>query len=814
MIKRSNSINNKQFNLRGAVLAAALFLFLLLPLTGRPTPPESLERYVEKYGEAPITFSVASGVYDSDLDVEIEVPGLLPRGAAICYTLDGTEPTIDSPHCDGRVHVSAEQVASAFRDARQRLEEAVSAGTAETSGADYAADHPASGMTICTLRARICWKDETTDPQYAVYCLGSGLFPCPDAYVVCIDADPADLYDYEKGILVPGRDYDDNNQSKYHGNYMQKGEEWTRPCHAAFFDGEGNLVTDCSAGVAVSGGMSRRLDQKALNLAFGTPYGGDDGKLELDIFPDAAAGDAAHVGRYSHLRLRARSQLPRTFRESMVASLANDSGCRLVTEPYSGIVFLNGEFYTLAELSPTFSNSYLAHRFDLPDTQHIEKKKGKDVSVYKKMNILPLFEADLTKEENRRALEAAVDMDDFLLFYAFDCMDDNLDWPRNNVEAWRWTGEYDPDRPYTDGRLRFMIYDSDKAYNTDTSIVDSFGTDSFVSMMENSKRGYESPFRFVMGTREYRDRFVTILCDLMNTSFDTEHVLACLEESYIQNEDQYRAFFSPDYMERVEADYRTAQEEASSYNDMLRRDLFNYFGMGDRYRMELSASDGISVPWNNMYLAPGDRYACDYYPGVSVHYSATPSPGWRFDHWEINGQKVDADPVDKPALTVDGSLLQDGACTVRAVAVPVEGERLVIAEVSAAGSQDWIRLYNAGTTPVGLGRYCISDNPDLLRLFRLPKETLLPGESVRINGSGNEAAGTAETPGAVHDENAGNALCTCNFGLRHDEVLYLTPDDGLDLPADSLRIPRMSANCSYGRRDDGGIFAWFDNREN
>ena len=206
-----------------------------------------------------------------------------------------------------------------------------------------------------------------------------------------------------------------------------------------------------------------------------------------------------------------------------------------------------------------------------------------------------------------------------------------------------------------------------------------------------------------------------------------------------------------------------------------------------------------------MYLAPGDRYACDYYPGVSIHYTATPSPGWRFDHWEVNGQKVKAasvDPDGTAALTADGTLLQDGTCTVRAVAVPVEGERLVIAEVSAAGRQDWIRLCNAGTTPVNLGRYCISDTPDNLRLFRLPRETLLPGESVRINGSGCEAA------------DAGKALCTCNFGLHRDETLYLTPDDGLDLAADALRIPRMSVNCSYGRRDDGGIFAWFDNREN
>ena len=805
-------MKHKPVNLRVAVLAATLFFFLLLPFTGRPRPPESLEKYMEKHGERPITFSCGSGVYDAEIDVEIEAPGLLPEDAVICYTLDGTDPTLASPHYDGPIHLSPEAAASVFMD-----RDDAGAGAGYYPGADYASGNPASGRTVCTLRARICSGEEATDPQYAVYCLGKGLFPCGGAYVVCLDTDPAGLYDYENGILVPGRDYDDNGQSIYHGNYMQKGEEWTRACHVAVFDGEGSLLTDCNAGVSVSGGMSRRLDQKALNLAFGSPYGGEEEKLELDIFPDLAAGDAAHVGRYSHLRLRARSQVPRTFRESLVAKLANDSGCRIVTEPRAGIVFINGQFYTLAELSPTFSSSYLAHRFDLPDTQHIEKKKGKDVSVFRKLDVLSLFEADLTKEENRRALEAAVDMDDFLLFYAFDCLDDNLDWPRNNVEAWRWTGDFDPARPYTDGRLRFMIYDSDKAFNTDPSLAESFGTDSFVSMMENIYRGYESPFRFVMEADEYRDRFITILCDLMNTSFEAEHVLTCLEASYLENEDQYRAFFTPEYMELIEADFQAAQTEAASYNDMLRADLHDYFGLTSRYQMELSATQGVSVTWNNMYLAPGDRYACDYYPGVSIHYTATPSPGWRFDHWEVNGQKVKAasvDPDGTAALTADGTLLQDGTCTVRAVAVPVEGERLVIAEVSAAGRQDWIRLCNAGTTPVNLGRYCISDNPDHLQMFRLPKETLLPGESVRINGSGNETAGTAETPGAVHDENAGNALCTCNFGLRHDEVLYLTPDDGLDLAADALRIPRMSVNCSYGRRDDGGIFAWFDNREN
>ena len=855
---------------KSTVILIVLALVQVLYISEQPVIPETLEEYTKINGSNPIRFSADSGFYEQGFSLEMEAEGILPKGAQIRYTLDGSEPGIRSTLYEGPVRLEvpdapagtdkksvpdqntdaekdtaagagagdsqtenmlrtdengieteerAEERAEGWTEewAEERTEavfdseadddseemgESLSSGgrqETDTGGASYLADNPAAGTRVYTVRAKIICGEEETRTQYAVYGIGTGALPGEGEYIVCVDTEDANLYDYDIDILVGGRIFDEHQGSKYHGNYMERGEEWGRPCHVAIFDGRGNLVDDRSAGVFVSGGMSRRLDQKSLNLAFGEPWCDEDsdGHLGLDIFPDPLESEYAHVGFYTHLRLRARSQISRTFREELVCELAGRSGEPSVAASRSGLVFLNGSFYTLAELEPTFSNSYLAHRFDLPETDSIEKKKGKESSVFSKLNVSELFAADLTEEKNRQALEAAVDMDDYLLYYAINVLDNNLDWPRNNVQAWRYTGEHDPSNPYTDGRIRFTVFDSDKAYNTDSSLDDKFGTDNFVSMMTNTKRGFESRFRDVMRADPYRERFVTIVCDLMNTSFATDHVLEKIKEYYDMQEKEYRAYFSPEYMSLVEEDEKAALRAAADSNDMTRRDLEEYFGLKDQYTMNLSASDGVNVRWGCMYLAPGSEYSCPYYKGVNITFTASPSPGWTFDHWEINGEVLES-AGDSPILTVDTSRLKSGSCSVRAAAVREKGERLVISEIQSAGSSDWIRLYNAGTTQIDLGRYCISDDPEKPDKYRLPSAALSPGESCRIDCRAN---------------NTGEALCCCNFNLSRNEVLYLTPDGETRLQGDSIRVPYMSEGWTYGRRDKGSSFCWFDRRE-
>lgn len=158
-------------------------------------------------------------------------------------------------------------------------------------------------------------------------------------------------------------------------------------------------------------------------------------------------------------------------------------------------------------------------------------------------------------------------------------------------------------------------------------------------------------------------------------------------------------------------------------------------------------------------------------------------------------EKAGSQDPTRVSLTITGNIQPGDTCTVRAVAAREKGERLIISEVSAAGKSDWIQLYNAGTTDLDLGRYCLSDDPEDLRKFRLPAENLEPGETCRINGHRNES---------------GMALCLCNFNLTADETLFLTPDEGSGLAGDSVRIPRMSRGNAYGRKDNGSTWLWFD----
>lgn len=838
---------------RGGLLLSAVILFAVVYFFGKwgNREPDTLERYIQRYGESPVVFSCGSGFYEEEVVLELTAPGKLPEGAAIYYTVDGTEPSESSRRYDGPVHLGPDTgtIQTADEDSAGKPEEtegglkeepaADSVGKqagensekkdgeveasspssggsdeSETAGASYDPQCAAFKTRVVTVRARLCQKDESTVSQGAVYAFGKDILQGQDEYIFCLDSDPEGLYDYERGILVGGRELAEGG-TKYHGNYMKKGEDWVRPCHMAVFDSKGGLVMEQNIGLSVSGGMSRRLDQKSLNLDAGLPWGEEDGHFPFDIFADCAQADCAHVGCYTHLRLRARSQVTRSFRETLVGQLGAQSGYRSVSEPAPCKVYLNGTFYMLAEAEPTFSSSWLSHRFDLPDTDHIEKYKGKESSVYRKMKVTELFAADLTQEENRKALEAAVDMDDYLLYYAVNILDNDLDWPRNNVQAWRYTGDYVPGRPYTDGRIRFTLYDSDKAFDPDPSLVKAFGTDNFVSMMENIKRGYGSRFRDVMKADEYRSRLVTILCELMNTSFETQHVLSLLEEDFALARQECSPLFTAEYMELVEKDADMAAKAVAGYNDRIRKDLLDYFGLDQQYRMSVRTTKGVEVTWNNMLVSPDQEYDCSYYKGVPVCFTASALPGWTFDHWEVNGQPVEGEKVladgknlpsaensdiETNVLIVDGSLLQDGICTVRAAASREEGERVLIAEISAAGSDDWIRLYNAGTTEADLGHYCISDDPAEPTKFRLPKKTLQPGESCRISGSKNEA-GKADS------------LCSCNFMLSKNEILTLTPDRETGLAPDAVRVPYMSRDCTYGRRNNGNVLCWFDHRE-
>ena len=81
---------------KSTLILLVLALVQVIYYAERPVVPENLEEYTKINGSAPIRFSADSGFYDESISLELEAEGILPKGAQIRYTMDGTEPGIQS----------------------------------------------------------------------------------------------------------------------------------------------------------------------------------------------------------------------------------------------------------------------------------------------------------------------------------------------------------------------------------------------------------------------------------------------------------------------------------------------------------------------------------------------------------------------------------------------------------------------------------------------------------------------------------------------------------------------------------------------
>jgi hypothetical protein len=569
------------------------------------------------------------------------------------------------------------------------------------------------------------------------------------------------------------------------------------------FDTDGSVLLERGVGLGVSGNTSAADVVKSLRIEGGEEYDTStdpQDKLSLTLLTDESAETLApHITEYNHVRLRSGSQdlyIGCNIRSSLMSRLAEESGFDGCTATQRCIVYLNGAFYGIMDMQQPYSHSFLGDRFGLPDNDLIERIKGSEMSA-RNLGYLDRFDANLNDAANRAALEQVVDMDNFLLYYAIEILANNTDWPLNNFEMWRYTGEAVDGNPYTDGRWRFLIFDSDLIYFSqmperfDTDFFEGCLGDTFVNLMENTSRGAGSVFPQVMASDEYRARFLTLICDLLNTSFNTENVLDIAQQEYDKISAENARQLSEDRLAEVDAAYEALVASIGEREGLLREALAGYFDVGETYTVSVTAGEGAAVTWSNQRLAGGEGYENEYYCGVPLTLAAEAQPGYTFLYWLVNGTAVRGE-----TLTVsDAQCAADGTLTIRAVCRRADGGALSLSEVSAAGNDDWFKLTNAGTEAIRLSDYYLSDDAAQPLAWQLPAVTLAPGESIVINGKKNTHA-------------MGEYICS--FNLKCGETLYLSDSAGRTI--DRLAIPRMSADETYGR-DASGRLVFFDNRD-
>ena len=404
-------------------------------------------------------FVPADRVYEP-VDVTVNQRGMFVSLSAapsykIYYTTDGSVPTRQSkryilPFSIKRVNVLCQH------------SEEISIGGFQI----YDAEVPAANV----IRAVAVAPDGTQGDITTTTCFEQ----TEDIAVVSIIADYDDLLDYDTGIMVKGRVFDEwissqeavsiveNEQNwQYQGNFSQKGRSWERPAIIEFYcDGEKIQIP---AGIRIHGGMSRMYSQRGFNLYFRQDYGADS--LEADLFGNG-------VLRYESLTLRNGGNAADSlkFKDSWIQGRLNEMNFSVLSSR-PALVYINGEYWGIYILQEKYSDAYVAEHFDVQDIIMIKEgeiEEGDDIDLYEEF--LSFAEKDFRDPEVWSSFKEIVDIKSMADYFAAEIYIGNADWaPDKNIALWRTV---EKGQGFGDGRWRYMMYDteySSSLYNREKS---------------------------------------------------------------------------------------------------------------------------------------------------------------------------------------------------------------------------------------------------------------------------------------------------------------------------------------------------------
>lgn len=487
---------------------------------------------LNSFGLMGVSFSEKNGFYSSDLYISIKPEGfLLVNEPVIKYNLDGDDLFDSGEWFDGTIKLEV----------------------------------PENGYQLYTITAFACTNDDScTDPQTATYVLGKNLSEDVTIDIVNVNSSKKSLYDYGTGIMVGGRTYDENfvesSGGYVAGNYNNRGKKWMRKAFITRFDVDGEVIWDQDAYIGISGFTSSSNSIKSLKVTMSSEDGTE--------------------GKTVRLRSGNQDQFSGNIRSSIVDRLAEES-------KYSGsagtrrmAVFLNGQYYGIFDLQDTFSEQNLAKKFNLEKANKIEKHSGTEKSVFNVFGITSDVWENLNLNVNRSRLEELIDMDDYLDYYTFFILVNNTDWPMNNFEAWRYRDDSVGNK-YADGRLRFLIRDTDLIYYTEGNInwFDGAVGDIFADLMENKHNGNGSSFSKVMASEYYRQKFINMVKELLEGPFKTENVLKIIDEEAEKIEHQVKLFSTEEEYEDWVGQIELMKKAASERENKVKADIQKYFGV-------------------------------------------------------------------------------------------------------------------------------------------------------------------------------------------------------------------------------------------
>jgi len=484
------------------------------------------DKLPENKGE--VFFSTGSGFYEEAFELEIS-----SGSGTIYYTLDGSVPDKHSIRYDGPILITDATANDNVYSMRTDVSTGFEKEEIEKISSEYPGyqvpDYKIDKATI--VRAVSC--DELgnySDVKTATYFIG---FSDKEGYkgmkILSVVTDPSNLFDYETGIYVTGKSYDEY-VDKYRGsgeyywreefwgfwyaNYRNRGIKWERKAECQFFDEAGNMELAQECGIRIHGGVSRGYNPKSLNIYARKEYDGNKA-LWSGLFETGYCASAVTL-------FQGGNDVQTKAKDYIVSAAVKDFNVATMSyEPY--VLFLNGEYWGVYWLNEKYNADYFAYCYGVDKNNVIMVKSGaleegdeEDLKYYSNMYEF-CSQSDVTKKENYEKVCKLIDIDSYIDYYAIMIYIGRCgDWPWLNYGLWRV--EKTENSPYGDGKWRWVVFDlNSPGFDTDL--------DSIQYVMDNDEM-----FKNMMTNDIFRAQLISRIEELADTVFAPERMKEILVE--------------------------------------------------------------------------------------------------------------------------------------------------------------------------------------------------------------------------------------------------------------------------------------------
>ncbi len=497
------------------------------------TPGTEFEKYTSGKPMKP-ALSAETGVYKD----KIELTMAAQEGTEIYYTTDGSVPTKDSEKYKAALTIKSREGDKNVLCSSENISKMYIAG----SGYDYVPKDREVAKCTVIRAAAISPSGETSDIVTKTYFVGNDVkTKYAGASVISMVVAPEALLNPQTGIHVLGDQYDKwkdsdagsgiaygNQYWEFQGNYTQHGKEWERFAEISYFDADTEkLQFEAPIGIRLHGGASRMYGQKSFNIYFRTEYGLD--KLRYSLLPEDTDVSGKAIEKYDSVMLRngGNDTEYSKIRDLFVQKQLKDRAYQIqATKPC--VLFLNGEYWGLYNLTEKYSDDSLENTFGIDKTNIISFKEGEleeGEEADKKYfdELMSYAKKDFTDDKVYEEFCKIMDIDSFADYYATQIYIANYDWnPKKNYQIWR-AREADAANEYADGKWRYLLFDTEYSMglygHTDAT------TDSFTTTLTNDEL-----FAAVMENTTFQKKFLETIKEIGSVNFAPETCNEALEK--------------------------------------------------------------------------------------------------------------------------------------------------------------------------------------------------------------------------------------------------------------------------------------------